>query len=112
MRRREMTTTPTSTSNKTTKVKRPREGGFCVIFLGFVLWWVFLFFYVYVKPKKFFITKNLVITYKLSTIDDFYHKVKDFAMVLVFLSSCFNPRKITKEIEEIEIKECVASVNV
>jgi hypothetical protein len=80
--------------------------------LGFVLWWVFLFFYVYVKPKKFFITKNLVITYKLSTIDDFYHKVKDFAMVLVFLSSCFNPRKITKEIEEIEIKECVASVNV
>jgi hypothetical protein len=36
-------------------------------FLAFVLWWVFLF-YIFVKPKKKFITKNLVITHKLSTI--------------------------------------------
>jgi hypothetical protein len=38
--------------------------------------------------------------------------MKGFVMVLVFFSFCLDPRKIAKEIEEIEIKECVASVNV
>jgi hypothetical protein len=47
---------------------------------------VFFSLCISIKPKKFFITKNLVIIYKLSTIDRFYHKVNDFAMVLVFLS--------------------------
>jgi hypothetical protein len=44
--------------------------------------------------------------------DGLCHKVKGFAMVLGFLSFCFNPREIAKEIEEIEIKKCVGSVNV
>ncbi len=35
--------------------------------------------YVFVKPIKKFITKNLVITYKLSTIEGFYDKVSNFA---------------------------------
>ncbi len=40
-----MKTTPTSTNNETTKVKRLREDRFCVFLffffgLGFVLWWV------------------------------------------------------------------------
>jgi hypothetical protein len=30
-----MTTTPTLTGNQTTKVKRPKEGGICVIFIFF-----------------------------------------------------------------------------
>ncbi len=37
-----MTTTPTSTCNKKTKVKRPREGWFCVIVFEFFV--VGLFF--------------------------------------------------------------------
>jgi hypothetical protein len=41
----------TSTNNKTTKVKMPRENRFCVFLLlfclNFVLWWVF--FYAFVK---------------------------------------------------------------
>jgi len=38
--------------------------------LGFVLWWV-LFYYTFFKPIKFFITKNLVITYKLNNNSEF-----------------------------------------
>jgi hypothetical protein len=41
--------------------------------LGFVLWWV-LFFYAFIKLRNFFITKNLIITYKLSKIKSFYYK--------------------------------------
>lgn len=45
------TVASTSIDNKTMKVKRLKDGGFCVFvflfFLGFVLWWVFL-------KKKFF----------------------------------------------------------
>ncbi len=45
-RRIVMTKTPTSIGNKTTKVKKLREDGFCVFLflfcLGFVLLWVFL----------------------------------------------------------------------
>ncbi len=44
-----------------------------------------------------FITKNLIITYKLSTIEGFYHKMSDSIVVLVFLSFCHSPKKIVKE---------------
>jgi hypothetical protein len=96
----------TSIGNKTTKVKRPKEGGFYVIFLGFILWWVCFSLYIFVKPKRFFISKNLVITYKLSTIKSFCHKVRDFVMVLIFLNFCHGLEEIAKR------KECVASVNI
>ncbi len=43
------------------------KGRWVLCFLGFVLWWVLLF-YVFVKPRKFFITKNLIITYKLNIV--------------------------------------------
>jgi len=33
-------------------------------FGGLVLWWVLFFKNVFVKPRIFFITENLVITYK------------------------------------------------
>jgi len=55
-RRMMMTTTPTSTCNKTMKVKRPREGGFCVIKLfcgGFFFSFAFLS-----SPKKDLSPKN------------------------------------------------------
>ncbi len=80
--------------------------GFCFV-MG--LFFPFTFFF---KPKKFFIFKNLVITYKLSTLKGFYHKVRDFVMVLVFLNFCHGPKKIAKEKEKIEIKKYVACVNI
>jgi hypothetical protein len=46
-----MATTLASTCNKTRKVKRPREGWFCVIFFEFCFVVGFFFLYVYVKPK-------------------------------------------------------------
>ncbi len=50
------TATPTSTNNKTTKVKRPKEDMFCVFMLffclSFVLWWV-LFLMIH-QIEKFF----------------------------------------------------------
>jgi hypothetical protein len=78
--------------------------------LGFVLWWVSLLNF-YQAQFFFFITKNLVITYKLNTIKGFYYKVNDFSTVLVFLGFCHNPKKIAKEKEEKEIKKCVVGVN-
>jgi hypothetical protein len=55
---------------------------------------LFFSLYIYVKSIKFFITKNVVIAYKLSTIEGFYHKVSDFALVVVFLNFCHSPKKI------------------
>ncbi len=82
-----MIATPASTYNKTTKVKRPREDRFC--FLAFLLsefcFVVGLFFNAFVKLRKFFITKNLVLIFKLSTIKSFYYRKKDFAAILGFL---------------------------
>jgi len=51
-----MITTPTSIGNQTMKVKRPREGRFCVTFYFWVLFCVgsFFFLYVSIKPRKFF----------------------------------------------------------
>jgi len=104
---------PTSTGTPTTKVKRPREGGYCVTFSFWVLFCggSFFFLYVFIKFKKFLITKNLVITYQLSTIDGFYHKVNDSSMVLVFFSFCYSFKEIPKEKEKKEIKDCVVGVN-
>jgi hypothetical protein len=89
-----MTATPTSTKNKTTKVKRPRENRFYVFLLffcsGFVLW--SFFFYALVKLRKFFITKNLVLIFRLSTIESFYYTNRDFTIILVFFCSCHNFR--------------------
>lgn len=53
------------------------EGGFCVIFFKKLFCGgVFSFFTFLLSPKKKFITKNLVITYKFNTIEGFYHKVR------------------------------------
>jgi hypothetical protein len=74
------------------KVKKLREGGFCVF--------CFFFFNVFIKPKFFFITNNLVITYKLSTIEGFYYKERVFATILVFIGFCHILGKIAKEKEK------------
>jgi hypothetical protein len=112
-----MTATPTSIDNKTTKVKRPREEWFCIFllffFLGFVLWWV-LFFYVFVKLKLFFITKNLLLILKLNTIESFYYIEKDFVTILDFLGCCHSFREIMNEefiYIYIYIYKCIVSVN-
>jgi hypothetical protein len=80
--RRMMTiTTLTSINKKTMKVKRPREGGFCVIL--FVFYFVVGLFLIdiFVSPIK-----NLVFIYKLNTIEGFCHHfiLLYFAIVLVF----------------------------
>ncbi len=87
-----MTTTQASTSYQIMKVKRPREGGFCVTFSFWVLFCDGSFFPLCLcEPRKFFfLTKNLVIIYKLSTIKGFYHKVTNFSMVLVFVKHTHN----------------------
>jgi hypothetical protein len=93
-----MTTVPTSTSNKATKVKRLKEGGFCVFCFSF-FWVLFCggsFFYVFVKPRKFFITKNLIITYKLSTVE-----VPQKEKLCHNLGFCHSLGKIAKEEEKI-----------
>jgi hypothetical protein len=95
-----MTTTPTSIDNKTTKVKRLREDKFCVFFAFLLFGFCFMvgpFFYTFVKPRKKFISKNLIIIFKLRTIESFYYTQKDFATILVFLGSCCSPREIAKE---------------
>jgi hypothetical protein len=93
-----MTTRPTSIDNKTTKVTRLKEDRFCVFFcLGFVCGGSF--FYTFINLRKFHISKNLVIIFKLSTIKSFYYIEKDFAIILVFLGSYRNYKAITKEKE-------------
>ncbi len=66
-----MTATPTSIDNKTTKVKRVREDRFCVFFV-LVLFCGGSFFLILLSSLKIsFISKNLVIIFKLSTIESF-----------------------------------------
>ncbi len=108
-RRMMMTTTPTSTSNQTTRVKRPREGGVCVIL--FFLWVLFCgrFFFsplCFYQSQKTFITNNLIITFKLNIIEGFYHKVNDFVMSLVFLNFCHSFKKIAKKKKRKKSKKC------
>jgi len=55
-----------------------------VFFLGFCFV-VGHFFYIFFKPVKFFITKNLGIIYKLSTIREFVPQRKIFPWSLFFL---------------------------
>jgi hypothetical protein len=99
-----MTATLTSTDNKTTKVKRPKENRFYVFLFffcpSFVLWW-FFFFYAFVKLRKFFITKNLVFIFKLNIVENLYYIEKDFAIILVFLCSCHSLGEIANEEEKI-----------
>jgi hypothetical protein len=64
------------------------------------------FFLILLSSLKKFISKNLVIIFKLNTIESFYYKERDFAIILVFLGSCHNLRKITKE-EYICVCVCV-----
>jgi hypothetical protein len=110
-----MIATPTSTDNKITKVKRLREYEFCVFFTFLLFGFCFiagLFFYASIKLKIIFITKNLVIIYKLNIIEKFYYKERDFATILVFLGFFHNPREITKEEESILKENYNVSVNV
>jgi len=95
-----ITATPTSIDNKTTKVKKKRENRFYVFFAFLLFGFCFMvgpFFYNFIKPRKFFISKNLVIIFKLSTIKSLYYTYKNFATILVFLGSCHSPREIAKE---------------
>ncbi len=65
-----ITTTPASINNKT-KVKKLREDRFYVFFAFLLFGFCFMvgpFFYTFIKPRKFFISKTLVIIFKLSTI--------------------------------------------
>jgi hypothetical protein len=55
--------------------------------------------------KSSFITKNLVLIFKLNTIEIFYYKDKDFAIILVFLGSYHSLGKVVKE--DIYICVCV-----
>jgi hypothetical protein len=108
-----MTSASTSIGNKTTKVKRLKENKFCVfcfLLFGFCFVVGLFFLYVSIKPKKFFITKNMVITYKFKHNRWFLPQSERFCHGLGFFSFCLNRREITKEIEEIEIKKCVTSV--
>ncbi len=112
-RRRMMTTmSQASTSNKITKVKRSREVGFCIFFFGFCfVLGPFFFFMFFSNPKYFLSPRIWLLPTKLSTIEGFCHKERDFAMVLVFLSFYYSPKKIAKKNKEIEIKECIVGVN-
>jgi hypothetical protein len=66
------------------------------------------FFNDFVKMRIFFITKNLILIFKLSIRESFYHTKRDFTVILVFL--------IVKEKEKIYKyvykKKCIVSVNV
>jgi hypothetical protein len=81
-----MIATPSSISNKTTKVMNLREVEFCVFCFSF-FWVLFCggsFFLTFLSSPKKIIGKNLVVTYKLNTIKGFYHKEKEFSIILVF----------------------------
>ncbi len=94
--------TPISTGNKTTKVKRLREDGFCIFFVFLLFGFYFVvgpLFYAFVKFRKKIITKILVITYKSSILDSFYYKEKFCHKLGFYLVFCHNPRKIVKEEE-------------
>jgi hypothetical protein len=75
-----MIAAPPSIDNKTTKVKMSREDGFYVFF-AFLLLGCYggsFFINAFIKFIKFFIIKNLIIIYKLCTIQSFYYKERDF----------------------------------
>jgi hypothetical protein len=80
-----MATTLTSIHNKTTKVKRLKENRFSVFLLSRFCFVVGLFFYAFDKLRKFFISKNLFIIFKLNIIKSFYYIKRDFTTILVAL---------------------------
>ncbi len=55
------------------------------------------FLYAFFEFIKVFITNNLIIIYKLSTIESLYYKERGFTIILVFLDFCHNFKKIAKE---------------
>ncbi len=71
----------------------------------------FLFFKIFIKPRKKFITKNLVITHKLSTLKGFNYKEIFFAIIIMFFGFCYCPREMAKEEGKIKIK-CIVSMKV
>jgi hypothetical protein len=81
-------------------MKRLKEDGFWLFGFSFV-WVLFcdgsFLFNTFIKFRKFFITTNLIIIYRLSTIKGFYYNEKDFSTILIFLGFCHNLREITKE---------------
>jgi hypothetical protein len=77
-RRMMMTTTPTSTCNKTMKVKRPREGGNCVIKLFCVGGFFFFHLHFYQAQKKIYRQEfgcylQIKHNRRLPQIERFYH---------------------------------------
>jgi len=83
-RRMMMITTLASTCNKTIKVKRPREGGFCVILFGFYFV-VGLFFPICLcQPHKFFYHQKFGYYLQIKHIEGFCHKLIFFSTVFIF----------------------------
>jgi len=54
-------------------------------------------FLMFSSSLKKFITKNLVLIFKLSTIENFYYIERDFVTILIFLGFCHSLKEITKE---------------
>jgi hypothetical protein len=108
-RRMMMITTLTSTGNKTMKVKRSMEGGFCVIFWGFYFLVGPFFSIRFCQPDKVFYHQESGYYIQIKHNRRFLPQFFFFAVVLVFLNICHNFREITNEIK-IKIKECVASL--
>jgi len=58
------------------------------VFFAFLLFGFYFvvgpFFYIFIKFLKFFITKIIVVIYKLNTLESSYYKEKDFATILGF----------------------------
>ncbi len=113
-----MITTLASTGNQTMKVKRRREGEFCVTLFFWVLFcgesfvFVFLSFTFLSSRKSSFYHQESNYYLQIKHNRKFLHKVNNFVMDLVFFSFCHNPNEIPKEKVEKEIEECVVGVNV
>jgi hypothetical protein len=94
-----MTTTPTSTNNQTTKVKRPREGGaLCnIFFFGFCFVVGFFSPLCFYQAQKVFYHQESNYYLQIKHNKSFYHKVSDIATSLVFLIFCHSFKEIAKE---------------
>ncbi len=95
-----MTTTLASTSNQTTKVKRPKEGGFCVTFSFWFLFCggTFFFFHIFVKPRKFFFRQEYGHYLQIKHNKRFLPQSDQFCHGLSFSFFCHNFKEMAKEI--------------
>jgi hypothetical protein len=104
------TTTPTSTNNKTTKVKRPKEDMFCVFMLffcpSFVLWWVL--FFRFPQIEKFFNHQESSSYIQIKHKREFLLHKKRLHHNLSFLNSKGKREKY----KYVYKKKCIVSVNV